>query len=107
MEDDSLSEYGINTGGCMSQDVIERAIGKPLKIKKNIQTRQGCKCLLGNDIGAYNTCGHLCRYCYANYSKELVIKNMKNHDPMSPLLIGNIQKEDIIKESKQESWVIE
>ena len=39
--------------------------------------------------------------------ESLVIKNMKNHDPMSPLLIGNIQKEDIIKESKQESWVIE
>lgn len=107
LEDDTLSEYGIITGGCMSQDVIERAIGKSLKIKKNIQTRQGCKCLLGNDIGAYNTCGHLCKYCYANYSKEVVIKNMKNHDPMSPLLIGNIQKEDIIKESKQESWLVE
>ncbi len=107
LEDSSLSKYGINTNGCMTQDVIERAIGKSLKIKKNIQTRQGCKCLLGNDIGVYNTCGHLCKYCYANFSKELVIKNMKNHNPMSPLLIGDIQKEDIIKESKQESWLIE
>lgn len=26
-----------------------------------------------NDISSYNTCGHLCKYCYANANKSLVI----------------------------------
>ena len=50
---------------------------------------------------------HLCRYCYANYNKELVEKNFKNHIWTSPLLIGEVNEEDTITEAKQESWIIE
>lgn len=45
-----------------------------------------CNCLLGNDIGVYNTCGHDCVYCYANYDQKTVIDNMKLHNPKSPFL---------------------
>ena len=30
--------------------------------------RQFCGCILSKDIGEYNTCPHLCEYCYANAS---------------------------------------
>ena len=61
---------------------------------------------MGNDIGAYDSCGHLCRYCYANTNKNNVISNMKKHNSISPLLIGNIEKEDKITIAKQKSYKI-
>ena len=30
-------------------------------------------CLMGNDVGAYNSCMHLCKYCYANANQGLVL----------------------------------
>ena len=50
------------------------------------------------DIGAYNSCLSLCKYCYANYNENEVLTNYKNHDDNSSLLIGKIEKDDIIKE---------
>ena len=37
--------------------------------------RQFCGCMVSKDIGEYNTCPHLCEYCYANTSKEMAIRN--------------------------------
>ena len=28
--------------------------------------RLTCGCIMSKDIGEYNTCPHLCHYCYAN-----------------------------------------
>ena len=69
------------------------------------QTRDGCTCLLGGDIGMYNTCAHFCRYCYANFDKDIVLKNHKLHDPKSPLLIGKIEEGDEIREHKAISYL--
>ena len=90
----------------MSQEIVQNAIKKELKPQRKSNLRQQCDCLMGNDIGVYNTCGHLCKYCYANANKKLVIDNMKKHDENSPFLIGNLQLGDTIKEAKQKSWII-
>ena len=38
-----------------------------------------CGCIVSKDIGEYNTCPHLCEYCYANASKEIAVQNWKEH----------------------------
>ncbi|MBR1581864.1 MAG: DUF1848 domain-containing protein [Bacilli bacterium] len=99
-----LSEYGVDASGCMKISDYEKAINANLNIDKKSQGRKGyCACYLANDIGAYNSCLHFCSYCYANGSKETILKNYKNHDDNSPLLIGNINENDTIKEAKQSS----
>ena len=102
-----LSQYGLQCNGCMSQEIVEKAINNTLQPPKRKNLRQECNCLMGNDIGAYNTCGHLCKYCYANANKQFVIENMKKHDDNSPFLIGRSEPGDKITEAKQKSWKIE
>jgi hypothetical protein len=99
-----LEAYGVDCAGCMTQQVIEQAIDCTLDVPKSKPAREGCNCLLGSDIGAYNTCGHGCLYCYANYDMEIVRQNMQRHDPNSPLLIGHIEPWETVKDAKQESW---
>ena len=38
-----------------------------------------CGCIVSKDIGEYNTCPHLCEYCYANTSKEAALANWKRY----------------------------
>ena len=101
-----LANYGLKCNGCMSKEIVEQSIGCGLTPPKVKGIRQECNCLMVNDIGAYNTCGHFCEYCYANANKELVIESMKRHDDNYPILIGNNEYGDKITEAKQKSWII-
>lgn len=104
-ENDYLKNYGIDITGCMSQEIVEKAISNKLSVPKSSKKRKSCNCLLGNDIGDYNSCGHLCKYCYANANSGLVKENMKKHIPYSPFLIGKEEPDDKITEAKQVSWL--
>ncbi len=100
-----LEPYGIDVSGCMTQDMLEKAAGVNLDVPKKGNARPGCSCLLGNDIGEYNTCPHLCRYCYANYDKKAVMENFGKHDPSSPFLTGSHRPGDIVKQANQFSYI--
>lgn len=41
--------------------------------------RRACGCARSKDIGQYNTCPHLCVYCYANAGRESVLRNHALH----------------------------
>ncbi|MFW5488984.1 MAG: DUF1848 domain-containing protein [Desulfovibrio sp.] len=42
--------------------------------------RKACGCIESKDVGMYNTCRHMCIYCYANHSEKVVEKNKLLHD---------------------------
>lgn len=91
----------------MSQEIVEKSIGEKLNPPKRKNLRESCNCLMGNDIGAYDSCGNLCKYCYANSNKALVRENMKKHIETSPFLIGKEEPGDKVTEAKQKSWIID
>ena len=104
-EGTELAQFGADCSGCMTVSMYEKALGRPLAVPRFAPARKECACYLGCDIGAYNTCGHLCKYCYANYDAATVRHNMKLHDPESPLLIGHLMPDDEVQDAVQESWI--
>ena len=89
-EGEDLAKYGADCSGCMTVHTFETALNSRLEVPKRKKNQRNgeCACLLGTDIGAYDTCGHLCKYCYANVNPVLVKENMRKHNPDSPFLIG-------------------
>ncbi|MDU2577601.1 MAG: DUF1848 domain-containing protein [Veillonella sp.] len=106
-EGDIFKELGVNTEGCFTLDCYERAWNVKLKAPKRTPARLECNCYLHGDIGAYDTCSHFCRYCYANTNQAAVRQNCLLHDPNSSLLIGKLSKTAIIKESAEKSWIVD
>ncbi len=100
-EEIDLGKYGIEHASCIDRNKIEDIINCSLsdKAKKDGQ-RKGCRCIECIDVGAYNTCKNNCLYCYATFSHEATTNNCKNHDPSSPLLIGQPTSNDKLSERK-------
>ncbi len=106
-EGDELAQFGADCGGCMRISDYEKAIGKRLNAPKKKGARAECACYLSCDIGAYNTCKHLCKYCYANAEPSKVLSESRRHDPKSPFLIGGYRDGDIVNDVQQKSWIDE
>lgn len=81
-----LSRYGISKNRCVDPLLMARLFkdderlmswlgysemfGAPETFPKDPGQRALCGCGLSKDIGAYNTCGHGCIYCYANTTPD-------------------------------------
>ena len=102
---DDLAPFGADTGGCMMPNIYEQALGRRIRFPNYQHQRKECACYLGADIGAYDSCPHLCRYCYANTHTTRVRRNRLLHDPQSPFLIGRAEPGDRIHAAHQESWL--
>lgn len=99
-EDNDLTEYGFIKGECLSHELAYILTGKKFK-SSNVRKEKKCECVQMVDIGDYNSCMHMCKYCYANYDEKAVSSNFERHDDNSSLLIGSIQSDDVIKVRKK------
>lgn len=95
-EEADFSEYGVGHARCIDRSLWEKLLGCPLSAEKDKNQRPACGCMESVDIGAYNTCLHGCRYCYANFSRKAVQSGADGHDPQSPLLTGTVGPDDVI-----------
>ena len=84
-----LEKYGIKHNSCIDGELIKKLFKIVVSDKRDAQ-REHCGCIKCNDIGAYNTCKHQCKYCYATFNNDAVIENAKLHNPNSSLLVGEL-----------------
>lgn len=96
----NLVEYGFDEEMCLSHELAYILTGKKYPNWK--ARKEGlCNCVNIIDIGVFNTCSHFCKYCYANFKEEDVLKNKSLHDSNFSLLIGYLKPEDKITRRKK------
>ncbi|MCX6153187.1 MAG: DUF1848 domain-containing protein [Candidatus Kapabacteria bacterium] len=98
-EDIDLNKYNIEHNKCIDDELLIKLFNKDAELmdflghdpnaslfetkKPNLKDkgqRKACGCIISKDIGAYNTCNHLCSYCYANSSRKMVEKKISGFD---------------------------
>ena len=95
-EEHDLVQYGFVRGECMSHELAYQLTGKAYSDWK-ARKENLCHCVQMVDMGAYNSCKHLCKYCYANFNENEINKNISNHFDDSSLLIGRLRGDDVVK----------
>ena len=99
-EKEDLVKYGFVKEDCLSKKMAYTLTGKVYR-KGRMRKDNLCNCVEMVDIGFYNSCKHLCKYCYANYDEGKVLENFQNHNVNSSLLIGELSDTDVIKIRKK------
>jgi hypothetical protein len=87
--DDKELVYYLRTGKLPEPDLFGNFPEIPT-VRKDLKDRgqrKVCGCMISKDIGMYNTCRHLCVYCYANTSKDVVLRNKERHRDDSESII--------------------
>ncbi len=87
-EEMDLSTFGIEHGACIDGSLINNLFNVSVPPGKDKNQRNACRCTESADMGAYNTCGFGCTYCYANRSERMIEANRRKHFPDSPSLLN-------------------
>jgi hypothetical protein len=98
-EEPELAINGVKPGACIdpslidylaslrrSHSQVEATLTRASEYKKDNGQRAQCLCVESKDIGAFDTCLHGCRYCYATNSDSVARRRFATHDPSSPTL---------------------
>ena len=93
-----LEEFGIKHGACIDKEIIENVIGAKFDLGKDKNQRKECGCIESVEIGQYDTCVHLCAYCYANFRPQIAKNHYENHNPESTVLFGEIPHDAVTRE---------
>lgn len=101
-----LDAAGIEHNACVDARLIERIVGKALRVSKDKSQRAECGCFASIDVGSYNTCAAGCRYCYARRSEQATKKNLLNYDPGSPLLCDALRPDDVVHKREMRSLFV-
>ena len=91
-----LLSYGIRPASCIDRAWVETAAGYRIHSKKDPGQRPLCRCVESIDIGCYNSCPAGCIYCYSTTSSQIKQRHRLMHDPSSPLLMGQLSKDQKI-----------
>ncbi len=82
---DILLSDNVHKASCIDGRRLSLLFGTALDAKPS-GTRKECACTKSIDIGAYDTCGHGCVYCYANTDQEKARRAPASIDPAGPAL---------------------
>ncbi len=91
-----LSSYHIRHGACIDQGIVEDIVGCPITVGPDRNRRSACQCVDCIDIGTYNSCLNGCVYCYAVTSDAGARRAVSMHDPLSPVMIGQLPPDALI-----------
>lgn len=92
---DYLLSDSVGKASCIDGAYLSKIFRTPLDTRP-ASMRKECACTRSFDIGAYDTCGHGCLYCYANTDKNRAGAARLKHDPSSNALGGQVNDADAV-----------